>query len=78
MLYMSAQTVKVQVACCPICSNNIKIAATDTTFDRSTTREFAKLMEKGYIVKSATLQEARTTEMFCDHIPPFTQYAKAQ
>jgi hypothetical protein len=65
--------VKVQVASCPICGNNIKVAATDITFDRRTTREFAKLMEQGYIVKSATLQEARITEMFCEHKPPFKQ-----
>lgn len=61
--------VKVQVASCPICGHNILIAATETKFDRSTTRQFAKLMEKGYIIKSATLEEARTTEMYCDDYP---------
>lgn len=63
--------VKAQVASCPICGNNILIAATETTFDRPTTREFAKLMEKGYEIKAVTLEEARSTKMYCDHKPPF-------
>lgn len=64
-------TIKAQVASCPICGNNILIAATETTFRRETTREFAKLMEQGYIIKSVSIEEARTTEMYCDHEPPF-------
>jgi len=63
------EMVKVQVAACAKCGHNIKIAATETKFDRSTTREFAKLMESGFIVKSSTLEEARSAPMYCDNYP---------
>lgn len=63
------EAVKVQVAACRKCGNNVLIACTKTTFDRPTTRQFAKLMEQGYIIKEVTLEEARTTDMYCDNHP---------
>jgi len=66
------ENVKSQVAACPICGNNWLIAATKTTFSRRTSRDFAKLMEKGYVIKAVSLHEARTTEMYCEHKPPFS------
>lgn len=69
--------VKFQVASCTRCGNNIKIACTETTFDRSTTREFAKLMEKGFTVRESTLEEARNTPLYCDDYPKCQQNEKA-
>ena len=63
------ENVKVQVAACSLCGNNIKVAATETTFERMTTREFAKLMEAGFVLKSCTLEEARTIPLYCDNYP---------
>lgn len=63
--------VKCQIAACPVCGNSVLISATETTFSRQTTREFAKLMEKGYIIKATTLEFARNNPMYCDHKPPF-------
>lgn len=58
--------VKCQMAVCPQCGHSWRSAATETTFDRKTSREFAKMMEQGFLIKSATLQEARATEMYCE------------
>lgn len=68
---MSNEDVKCQIAVCPICGNSVLIAATETTFDRPTTREFAKLMEKGYEIKSCSLEYARSNPMYCEHKHPF-------
>lgn len=56
---------KVQMAVCK-CGKPIKIAATSTSFDRATTREFAKLMEDGYTIKSGTIEEARASKLCFD------------
>jgi ssDNA-binding Zn-finger/Zn-ribbon topoisomerase 1 len=65
--------IKVQIARCPKCGHNIKVAATETTFDRQTTREFAKLMEKGFEIRSSSLEEARNTQLYCDSYPKCNQ-----
>lgn len=48
----------VQAAICN-CGKARKIAVSETTFDRETSREFAKLMEHGFKITNPTLDEAR-------------------
>ena len=63
---MNDKKTTVQVAACAHCGNNWLIAVTSGTFDRRTTREFAKMMEKGFVIKQVTIEEARSTEMYCE------------
>ena len=56
------ENVKVQAAICK-CGGAIKIAVTETKFNRKTTREFAKLMEDGYEMASMTVEQARVAKM---------------
>jgi hypothetical protein len=59
--------VKVQIACCPDCGAPWKMAATETTFSKETIKEFGEMMEKGFVIKSVTLEEARSMTLYCKH-----------
>lgn len=61
----SLKNMKVQVAKCN-CGKARMMAATETTFDRKTTREFAKLMENGFEIITTSLEDARTMGMCFD------------
>lgn len=58
--------IKVQAACCS-CGLPRLIGATETKFDKTTIKEFTKLLKKGYYLKSMTIEEARASDMCFDN-----------
>ncbi len=59
--------VKVQIATCNKCNGAVKVAVknSDGTLSRSTSREFAKLIESGCDIYTTNVIVARTVK-FCD------------
>jgi len=56
---------RVQVAKCPTCNGPMKLAVMEM-MDKDSTKEFAKLMKKGFIIDTISLDEARSATMCFD------------
>lgn len=79
----SEDQVKVQVAKCPKCSGNVKLAVLEPgeKLDKQTVKEYAKLMADGCIITTISLEDARKEKMCfldCDKIPVSKKHLKVK
>jgi hypothetical protein len=56
---------KIQAARCPECNNPILLAVIEN-MSKDSRKEFAKLLKKGFIIDTVSVDEARTANMCLD------------